>query len=234
MIISGNSNGLSGDCSGGVDGASYSFMISTETESAMVYGAIAMRNRRHTAGDDFTEHVELAGGSGGSAATIAVMDRAVASASDVAVSGSFNKDVDWAMIGFEIRSGGSGGGTVQHLLSVNTSGSGTVTLSPSGGVYDAGSVVSLAALPGAGFAFSGWSGDLSGSGSPASITMTSDKAVTATFTELPPDQYTLSIQTSGSGSVALNPPGGVYDAGTVVTRRRFRHRDLNLIIGAVI
>jgi uncharacterized repeat protein (TIGR02543 family) len=92
-----------------------------------------------------------------------------------------------------------------------------VTLNPPGGTYDAGTVVTLTANPATGFQFSGWSGDLSGSTNPATITMDGNKNVTATFTALPPTQYTLTVNTVGSGSVTLNPSGGTYDAGTVVT-----------------
>ncbi|MDQ1279517.1 MAG: hypothetical protein QG670_779, partial [Thermoproteota archaeon] len=41
--------------------------------------------------------------------------------------------------------------------------------------------------PAAGWSFSGWSGDLTGSTSPIQITMNGDKSVTATFTENPID-----------------------------------------------
>ncbi|MFQ5651427.1 MAG: DNRLRE domain-containing protein [bacterium] len=110
---------------------------------------------------------------------------------------------------------GTGGGTTQ-TLSVSTQGAGTVTLNPAGGVYDQGTPVQLTATPDAGWQFSGWSGDLSGAANPASITMDADKQVTATFTEVSAPQYTLTVTTQGSGSVALDPAGGVYDDGTQV------------------
>ncbi|MGD8454665.1 MAG: GEVED domain-containing protein [Phycisphaerae bacterium] len=39
---------------------------------------------------------------------------------------------------------------------------------------------------------------------------------TVVITEAPPPDYTLTVVTSGSGSVDLDPPGGTYEAGTVV------------------
>ncbi len=69
----------------------------------------------------------------------------------------------------------------QYTLTTNVVGNGSVTLNPSGGVYNAGTVVQVTAVPGSGAAFSGWSGDLTGSTNPTTITMTSNKSVTATF-----------------------------------------------------
>jgi hypothetical protein len=45
--------------------------------------------------------------------------------------------------------------------------------------------------------------------------MDGDKNVIATFTEIIPIQYTLTVFTQGSGSVT--PNGGIYDEGTSVT-----------------
>jgi hypothetical protein len=69
----------------------------------------------------------------------------------------------------------------QYNLIVNTSGSGGVALNPSGGIYDSGATVILTATPAAGFQFSGWSGDLTGSTNPETITMNANKNVAATF-----------------------------------------------------
>jgi uncharacterized repeat protein (TIGR02543 family) len=72
----------------------------------------------------------------------------------------------------------------QYTLTVNTSGQGSVSLNPSGGTYAAGTVVTLTAAPDSGWQFDGWSGDLSGSTNPATITMNSNKTVTANFSEV--------------------------------------------------
>ncbi|MGH7599012.1 MAG: InlB B-repeat-containing protein, partial [bacterium] len=79
----------------------------------------------------------------------------------------------------------------QYTLTVNTTGSGSVTLNPPGGTYEVGTAVELTATPDAGFQFSGWSGDLTGSTNPATLTMNANKNVTATFTAIPPAQHTL-------------------------------------------
>ena len=104
----------------------------------------------------------------------------------------------------------------QYSLTVNIVGQGSVTLNPPGGTYDVGTIVQLQAVIDAGWKFSEWSGALTGSTNPTTITMDADKTVTATFTELPPNQYSLTVNISGNGSVALSPPGGNYEAGTVV------------------
>jgi Divergent InlB B-repeat domain/Right handed beta helix region len=105
----------------------------------------------------------------------------------------------------------------QFELTVTSSGSGSVTLSPPDVLYDVDTVVTLTAVPDAGWAFAGWGGELSGNTNPTTILMDADKFVTATFVAVGPTQYTLTVSTSGSGSVTLNPTGGVYDVDTVVT-----------------
>ena len=77
---------------------------------------------------------------------------------------------------------------LQYTLTVETAGAGSVTLVPDGGVYEAGTVVQLTAEPGAILGreviFTGWGGDLHGSLNPTTVTMDSDKAITATFIEV--------------------------------------------------
>jgi uncharacterized repeat protein (TIGR02543 family) len=109
------------------------------------------------------------------------------------------------------------GGCTQYTLTANTVGNGIVTLDPTGATYCEGTVVTLTAAPDPGWQFDGWSGDLSGTQNPTTITMSSNKSVTAAFSQLPVQQYSLTVNTVGQGSVTLNPPGGVYDEGTVVT-----------------
>ncbi|MCB0296515.1 MAG: hypothetical protein KDG51_15050, partial [Calditrichaeota bacterium] len=98
-------------------------------------------------------------------------------------------------------------------LTVETAGGGSVSLNPPGGAYDSTAVVTLTALPDPGYVFIRWEGDLSGSANPDSLVMDGDKTVTAVFEQ----KFALDVQTSGSGSVALNPAGGIYDSATVVT-----------------
>jgi hypothetical protein len=100
-------------------------------------------------------------------------------------------------------------------LNVNSVGNGNVTLDPAGATYSGGTDVELTAVPDTGWGFSGWSGDLSGSDNPESISMDSDKTVTATFEGL--NDFDLLVSVEGSGTVTLNPPGGSYFDGENVT-----------------
>ena len=79
--------------------------------------------------------------------------------------------------------GGGGGGTTYTLtVNVSPAGAGTVTLNPAGGTYPAGTVVTLTAVANTGYTFSNWSGDVTGTSNPTSVTMNSNKTVTAVFT----------------------------------------------------
>ena len=60
-------------------------------------------------------------------------------------------------------------------------GSGTVTLDPPGGSYAPGTTVTLTATPDASSLFAGWGGDLRGTTNPATITVSTNTTVTATF-----------------------------------------------------
>jgi pectate lyase len=111
----------------------------------------------------------------------------------------------------------SGGGTTTFTLTTAVSGSGSVARNPNTASYASGTVVTLTATPAAGFQFTGWSGDLSGSANPASITMNANKAVTATFSPVSPGPFTLSVSVTGSGTVARSPNQATYPSGTVVT-----------------
>jgi uncharacterized repeat protein (TIGR02543 family) len=58
---------------------------------------------------------------------------------------------------------------------------GSVRRSPNAASYAPGTVVTLTAIPAAGYVFTGWSGALSGTKNPATVTMDADKNVTASF-----------------------------------------------------
>jgi uncharacterized repeat protein (TIGR02543 family) len=100
----------------------------------------------------------------------------------------------------------------QFALTI-TATNGSVTKSPNAAQYDSGTVVSLTPVPAAGYQFTGWSGSLTGTANPGSITMTAAKSVTATFTL---KQFTLTI-TATNGTVTKSPNAAQYDSGTVVS-----------------
>lgn len=84
--------------------------------------------------------------------------------------------------------------------------SGNGSVSPSAGTHDYadGTNVSLSATPDAGWTFGGWSGDITSSSNPASITMDADKTVQATFN---PITYQLSVATDGTSGSSVSPSG---------------------------
>ena len=87
--------------------------------------------------------------------------------------------------------------TVTYTLTVAASEGGSVN--DPGDTHNENANVSLTASPAEGYAFSGWTGDASGSTNPLSVSMTSDKNITASFIRL---QYSLGVNIIGSGTVS--------------------------------
>ncbi|MBI3415382.1 MAG: hypothetical protein HY043_08690 [Verrucomicrobia bacterium] len=78
--------------------------------------------------------------------------------------------------------GGGGGGTsTTYKLTIVTNGKGTVTASPAAASYAAGTVVTLTATPAAGSPWIGWSGAITGTKNPATVTINANTSVTANF-----------------------------------------------------
>ncbi len=215
-VISGNTTGSNGACAGGVDNISYLFNLTTGSNGAYVYSAVVMRAKTNTPGPGFIERAELIKGTGGDVVSLAVQDKGVPVVTSTTIDGFFNSAVDWSLIGLEIRPANATGGPTQYSLTTNAVGLGSVELTPAGGAYDFGTEVTLKAVPVTGFKFDGWSGDVSSTTNPVKITMNANKHVIATFSQVIPS-YRLNVNTIGNGSVTLNPPGGTYKAGTVVT-----------------
>jgi hypothetical protein len=107
--------------------------------------------------------------------------------------------------------------TTQYALTASVSPSEGGMVSPSGTSWrNSGQSVSITATPAAGYSFLNWSGDLSSSPNPTSITMNGPKNVTANFSQ---SQYTLivNISPSGTGTVSKNPDKSTYVYGDQVT-----------------
>ena len=99
-----------------------------------------------------------------------------------------------------------------YTLTVAVEGSGTGIVTPTVGThaYIAGTTVWLTATADPGSTFDGWSGDAGGLTSPVSVTMDSDKQVTATFVS------TACVSLAGITIVGETGGGpGVYTFGTV-------------------
>ena len=102
-----------------------------------------------------------------------------------------------------------------HTLTLTSAGAGTVEATPDAGDHPHGSSVQVTATPEPGWRFSGWSGDAAGTENPLAISMLGDTTVTATFVEQVP--VSLSVETTGDGSVAVDPDASDYFVGDVVT-----------------
>ena len=99
----------------------------------------------------------------------------------------------WDIGAYEYLSGGHP--PAQFILSEEISGLGSIQLSPSGGIYDSATVVTVTAVPDQWQQFNSWGGDLSGSSNPTTITMNSSKNITASFSEQSGAPQVLSVDT---------------------------------------
>jgi len=100
---------------------------------------------------------------------------------------------------------------LEYTLSVVTA-NGTVSKNPNQATYHSGDVVQLTANPDTGWTFAYWSGGLSGSSNPASLTIQGSTVVAANYIQ---NDYTLSVTFSG-GTVVKNPDLATYHYGDVV------------------
>ncbi|HCY40352.1 MAG TPA: hypothetical protein DHV48_03215 [Prolixibacteraceae bacterium] len=92
---------------------------------------------------------------------------------------------------------------------------GTVLKVPSKTAYNSGEIVVLTATPATGYTFTGWTGDATGTINPVSVTMNSNKNVTANFTAIVADTYTLNV-TAVNGTVLKVPSKTAYNSGEIV------------------
>ena len=86
--------------------------------------------------------------------------------------------------------------TVKYTLTVTASEGGNVDTT--GGTHNENTSVSITATADAGYEFTSWSGDASGTDNPLTISMNSNKTITANFIRT---QYTLSVGKIGEGSI---------------------------------
>ena len=105
-----------------------------------------------------------------------------------------------------------------YNLQTSVVGGGTISVGPTNGPYASNTVVVLTATAALGCAFDHWTGALTGSQNPASLTMNGPRSVQAVFVQT---AYPLTASTAGGGSVTANgqviSPATFYPIGSVVT-----------------
>lgn len=94
-----------------------------------------------------------------------------------------------------------------------TSEGGSVTRTPDLGTYYYGDTVTLTATPADGYAFDGWTGDISSTDNPLEVTLTRNLSLQATFT---PTALRVRIASAAGGAVALDPDKASYQPGETV------------------
>ncbi|NCP21712.1 MAG: DUF3494 domain-containing protein [Zetaproteobacteria bacterium] len=90
---------------------------------------------------------------------------------------------------------------------------GSVTKNPNQLTYNNGDDVILTASPDAGYEFSSWSGDASGTSNPLTITMNADKNVTANFTLIPVVSCTPAVDLGLANGYAILAESGISTTG---------------------
>jgi uncharacterized repeat protein (TIGR02543 family) len=107
-------------------------------------------------------------------------------------------------------------GTPEYSITVTAS-NGTVVQNPNQTTYSTGSQVILTATPITGYQFTGWSGDVSSTTNPLTVTMDGNKNITANFTAIPnPDLYPVFTLNQASVNIGgqLSFTGSVGNRGT--------------------
>lgn len=108
----------------------------------------------------------------------------------------------------------------QYTLTKNTVGQGSISLSPPGGTYESGTTVTATANPGDGWHFDHWDVTTTAVYTEATsrtVTMDSDKTVTAYFEEdPPPPTYVVTINTDPSEGAKTVTGAGEYQEGDTV------------------
>jgi len=105
--------------------------------------------------------------------------------------------------------------SMTYDLNISVSGEGITNPNVGNYEYDSGTQVTITASPASGWEFDHWSGTDNNAANPTTITMNSDKSVTAHFVP-PPELFTLTITVWPLGSGSVSPSGGTFDAGTLV------------------
>jgi len=105
-LVSINTNGIDGACTGGTDANSYSTTLTTTRDNSVIYSAASLRQESHTPGSSYTERADrnstnvAIGGRAG----MAVQEKSISMISNVIVNGSVTSlaTTDYAVVATEI------------------------------------------------------------------------------------------------------------------------------------
>lgn len=102
--------------------------------------------------------------------------------------------------------------TPEYNVTISVNGNGNVT-GANTGTYLEGTELTLTATPAEHYEFTGWTGDVTSTDNPLTITVDGNKTITANFAK---KQYTLTVLTNDENKGTVSG-AGTYDYGTVVT-----------------
>jgi len=100
-------------------------------------------------------------------------------------------------------------------LNVQPPTNGQIIVTPSKTAYNYGEHIQIRAQGASGFGLANWTGDFSGNGNPIDFEITSDVTIGANFQPLA-EEIKLTVSSSGSGSVTVNPDKRKYNYGEEV------------------
>ena len=98
--------------------------------------------------------------------------------------------------------------TPEYTVTISVNGNGNVT-GANTGTYLEGTELTLTATPAEHYEFTGWTGDVSSTENPLTITVDGDKNITANFAK---KQYTLTVSVNDGTKGSVNPTSGTYAA----------------------
>lgn len=110
----------------------------------------------------------------------------------------------------------TGNPCARYTLTTNATNGGSVNVVPQGSTFFDGEEVTLTAVGTNNIDFINWSGDATGTSETLPVTMNGNKNITANFNTV--QTFKLTINKTGTGSIALNPEsdGNIYKSGVVV------------------